>query len=84
MKIKTTPLSSFGIDESILAHSPSETLLEHSDLTLDYCSKIIESKHLESLIDNLIESIDKKNFELIREMFFDAIYLHDLGKVNPM
>jgi CRISPR-associated endonuclease/helicase Cas3 len=84
MKIKTTPLSSFGIDESILAHSPSETLLEHSNLTLDYCSNIIESKHLESLIDNLIKSVANKNFELIREMFFDAIYLHDLGKVNPM
>jgi len=47
MKIKTTPLSEFGIDDSILAHSPSETLQEHSDLTLKYTQKIISSKHLE-------------------------------------
>ena len=83
MKIKTTPLSEFGIDKSILAHSPSETLQEHSDLTLEYFYKIIEDKNLESLIDDLIKSIDKDNFELIKTMFVDAIYLHDLGKKNP-
>jgi len=83
MKIKTTPLSEFGIDDSILAHSPSETLQEHSDLTLKYTQKIISSKHLEPLINHLIEQIDKEHFELIKAMFFDAIYLHDLGKTNP-
>jgi len=84
MKIKTTPLSEFGIDKSILAHSPSETLQEHSDLTLKYFYKIIKDKNLESLIDDLIKSIDKDNFELIKTMFVDAIYLHDLGKKNPI
>jgi len=61
MKIKTTPLSEFGgIDASILAHSPSETLQEHSDLTLKYTQKIISSKHLEPLINHLIEQIDNR------------------------
>ena len=83
MKIKTTPLSEFGIDDSILAHSPSETLQEHSDLTLKYCEKILTSKELETLIDSLIIKVDEVHHELIKEMFFDAIYLHDLGKTNP-
>ncbi len=83
MKIKTTPLYEFGIDESILAHSPSETLQEHSDLTLKYCKKILTSKKLETLIDELILKVDNKHCDLIKEMFFDAIYLHDLGKTNP-
>ena len=65
MKIETTPLSDFGIDESILAHSPNETLQEHSDLTFDYYHKIVSSKGLEPLIDNLISKIDSEHFELI-------------------
>jgi CRISPR-associated endonuclease/helicase Cas3 len=84
MKIETTPLSDFGIDESILAHSPNETLQEHSDLTFDYYHKIVSSKGLEPLIDNLISKIDSEHFELIKMMFIDAIYLHDLGKENPI
>ena len=83
MKIKTTPLSEFGIDASIFAHSPSETLQEHSDLTLEYCEKILSSKKLETLIDSLIIKVDEAHHKLIKEMFFDAIYLHDLGKTNP-
>ncbi len=83
MKIKTTPLSEFGIDDSTLAHSPCETLQEHSDLTLKYCEKILTSKKLETLIDELILKVDNKHHNLIKEMFFDAIYLHDLGKTNP-
>jgi CRISPR-associated endonuclease/helicase Cas3 len=84
MKIETTPLSDFGIDESILAHSPNETLQEHSDLTFDYYHKIVSSKGLEPLIDDLISKIDSEHFELIKIMFIDAIYLHDLGKENPI
>jgi len=105
MKIKITPLSSFGIDDSILAHSPDETLIAHSDLTLDYYLKIVDAKGLEPLIDRLIlrlestalassysglkppiprESSTPKNFELIKSMFVDAVYLHDLGKSNPI
>jgi len=84
MKIETTHLSDFGIDKSILAHSPSETLIEHSDLTFAYYQKIVNAKNLEDLIDKLLLQIDSENFELIKAMFVDAIYLHDLGKVNPV
>ncbi len=76
-------LKEFGVNEIFLAHTPKETLQEHSDLTLEYLEKIIADKNLESVIDNLILSIDETHKELIKEMFTSAIYLHDLGKKNP-
>ncbi|CAA6825103.1 MAG: CRISPR-associated helicase Cas3 [uncultured Sulfurovum sp.] len=80
-------LKIFGVDERILAHTskgvPSETLIEHSNLTLEYLQKIIDDKKLDELIDNLILTIDEEYKILIKEMFVGAIYLHDLGKKNP-
>lgn len=80
-------LSKFGVDERFHAHTlkstPNETLIAHSNLTLDYYNKIIKAKKLDSLIDNLIHKIDSKNFGLIKDMFINTIYLHDLGKKNP-
>jgi len=35
------------------------------------------------LIDKLIIKVDERHHKFIKEMFFDAIYLHDLGKTNP-
>jgi len=83
MRREITLLSKFGIDSRYLAHPPNETLQEHSNLTLHYLEKILAVKNLEELIDSLILKVDKQNFELIKEMFIDAIYLHDIGKKNP-
>ena len=76
-------LSDFGVDESFLAHTPDETLIAHSDLTLAYYQKIVASKKLEQTIDALVRKLDDTHFKLIKEMFDNAIYLHDLGKTNP-
>lgn len=80
-------LSEFEVDERYLAHTsksfPKETLIAHSKLTLKYYEKIVKNKYLDSIIDNLIEQIDSRNSKLIKEMFVNAIYLHDLGKKNP-
>jgi len=80
-------LSKFGIDETFFAHtsdsSPNETLEAHLNLTMSYYKKIVADKKLQTLIDNLINQIDSKNFDLIKEMFENTIYLHDLGKKNP-
>ena len=80
-------LKEFGIDGSILAHTskgfPKETLIAHSNLTLEYVKKIITDKKLDTVIDNLILLIDETHNGLIKEMFLSAIYLHDLGKKNP-
>ena len=87
MMVKTMLLSKFGVDERFFAHTSSkyksETLIEHSNLTLEYFEKIVKVKNLDSLIDKLIKQIDYKNFTLIKEMFKNAVYLHDLGKINP-
>ena len=76
-------LDIFGVDDSFLAHTPNETLPEHLECTKKYLEKIVKDKHLEPLIDSLIKGIDSKHTKLIKEMFFNAIYLHDLGKMNP-
>ena len=80
-------LKEFGIDESILAHTskgfPKETLIDHTALTLEYLERIIADKNLDTVIDDLILSIDVTDKELIKEMFVSAVYLHDLGKKNP-
>ncbi|MDR2342621.1 MAG: CRISPR-associated helicase Cas3' [Campylobacteraceae bacterium] len=81
--VTITPLSKFDIDEKYLAHTPNETLIEHANLTLKYFCKIIKAKNLEILINNLIKEVSTENFELIKEMFVNVVYLHDIGKKNP-
>jgi CRISPR-associated endonuclease/helicase Cas3 len=80
---KTMLLSKFGVDERYFAHTPDELLIDHSNLTREYFHKISASKNLDVIIDNLINSIDIQNYFFIKEMFENAIYLHDLGKKNP-
>jgi len=76
-------LSKFGVDERYLAHTPDETLIAHSNLTLEYFHKISSVKNLAKIIENLLKKIDLENFELLYEMFINTIYLHDIGKTNP-
>ncbi|MCK5867098.1 MAG: hypothetical protein KAG14_01735, partial [Mycoplasmataceae bacterium] len=40
-------------------------------------------KNLDEIIDNLIIKIDVKYKDLIKELFINAIYMHDMGKINP-
>ncbi len=80
-------LSDFDIDEKFLAHTsknkPSETLIEHSELTFAYYKKILSLKNLELLLAQLVSVLDKENNTFIKEMFENAILLHDWGKTNP-
>lgn len=64
-------------------NKPKENLIEHCNLTKFYLEKIIETKNLSKLIDDMIINLDKDNFTLIKKIFYNAIYLHDLGKTNP-
>lgn len=75
-------LKEFGVNDSYLAHTPDETLIEHLECTQKYLEKILNDKNLKVIIRNLVENIDAKNSKLIEEMFYNAIYLHDLGKMN--
>lgn len=73
----------FNIDEAYLAHTPNETLIEHSLMTKFYFEKIKEEKKLDTLIDTMILNIDKEYFDFIKVMFENTIILHDIGKINP-
>jgi len=75
-------LKEFGIDESFLAHTPKETLIEHTYVTKKYLTNILEVNNLDNLIDKLISSLDEDYSVLIKEMFLNAVYLHDIGKKN--
>ncbi|MDH1975518.1 CRISPR-associated helicase Cas3' [Aliarcobacter butzleri] len=61
---------------------PKEKLIDHCNLTKFYLEKVIEEKNLSNLIDNMIIDLDKDNFILIKKLFYNAIFLHDLGKTN--
>lgn len=73
--------------KNYLAHrkegKESEKLLDHLELTRVYLERISEAKGLTHLIDKLIVKIDETYQELIKRLFYNAIYLHDLGKINP-
>lgn len=77
-------------DNNYLAHKDGisknkETIEEHSSLVLKYARKIIEIQNLAPIITKLGEKFfktDSENFKLWNQMFFDTIYLHDIGKSN--
>lgn len=67
-----------------------ETLQEHSKLTFYYFRRLVKEKGLKSVISNTIiklntnEQIQSTNTQIMIEtMFINAIYLHDIGKINP-
>jgi len=75
--------------DSYLAHlsknrSEVETLLNHSDLVLEYAIKIILENQIESKIDKIIRLItDNSQMQNDIKLFYlKAIYWHDIGKIN--
>lgn len=67
-----------------------ESLKNHLDLTYKYYLKLSNEKGIDCIVDNIINGLYIKseiltcnNKELIKEMFINAIYLHDIGKINP-
>lgn len=77
-------------DKKYFAHKdgvsiPIETIQEHSSLVLEYAKKIIQVQNLNPIIHNIGKQFfksDSDGFLLWDQMFFDTIYLHDLGKAN--
>lgn len=72
--------------EKYLAHTPNETLLEHTNLTLKYLDVIIRVNKLDQVIDKLIIGIIPDSNENVlnyaKKIFISAILFHDFGKVN--
>lgn len=81
----------------ILAHTAKpgtarqpETLAAHSDLVLHFMDKLAEQNGLSAAVQRAVASltVDEKPLDskvqcLIAKWFKQAIYLHDLGKINP-
>ncbi len=63
----------------------TETLLAHSRLTLHYYKVYCQKKSMEKVVHNLIEAcgFGKEEGQIVYLLFLYAIYLHDLGKINP-
>ena len=66
-------------------HKKPETLGDHSTLCLRYYEKLCKQKGLAVIIRNIIRQCgcDEQESEAIYQFFVDAVYQHDLGKVNP-
>ena len=67
-----------------LSTDKKETLYEHTYLVTKYFTKLIKIHKLETVIDNLIDSLaTKKSTDLIKSIFGAIPKYHDLGKTNP-
>ncbi|MED4936334.1 CRISPR-associated helicase Cas3' [Heyndrickxia coagulans] len=77
----------------ILAHiggAKPETLEEHSKLVMDFVHLLEEENGLKEAVERCInalrfkgESLPETLQSLVTEWFYQGIYLHDLGKINP-
>ncbi|WP_315115811.1 CRISPR-associated helicase Cas3' [Clostridium intestinale] len=86
----------FKIEESVsnldkfYAHTRKdgdrEKLKEHMDLVYSYFLKVVKVKNLDDVFLNLEQSFFKESessrVKLWKEMICNAVYLHDLGKIN--
>lgn len=79
----------------LLAHisddRKDETLAEHSQKTINFFYRLSKEKGIGKIINKIIISLKIKGVRkfnsnvvlFIKEMFLNAIYLHDIGKINP-
>jgi len=81
--------------EKYWAHKPSfvdfkkpETLKEHVELVNGYCERLIETHHLDPIINRLIKDLLSEFQQLdkcrdyLKKLFLDTIIYHDYGKIN--
>ncbi len=62
-----------------------ETLAAHSELCLAYYHLYCEKKGLAAISKKIIKQCgcDERETEAIYQFFVDAVYQHDIGKINP-
>lgn len=64
-----------------------ELLASHLEKTFMYYQKMEEEKNLDTIVKNIIKttfSITDVLVEQIYDLFKQAIYYHDIGKINPL
>lgn len=64
---------------------PEETLAAHSRLCLQYYCQYCKKKKIDILVKRIIAQCgcDKRETDDIYQLFVDAVYYHDIGKINP-
>ncbi|MGL6106109.1 CRISPR-associated endonuclease Cas3'', partial [Romboutsia sp.] len=86
----------FGVEKNVsenqyiyahmISESEKETLKEHLDLVYTYLIKLCEKKDLNSVfltIENkLLENASTNCKDTFRELIANALYMHDIGKIN--
>lgn len=93
IKINTYPYKDkIKNTELIYAHTKnnkrSELLEEHVNLCIKYLKDIANDKNLKNIFDKIYNSIfkglenDKECYKVFLELVYNAIYTHDLGKIN--
>jgi CRISPR-associated endonuclease/helicase Cas3 len=65
--------------------SKKELLLDHMALTIKYFELYCKKKNLMTIIKTLIRKsgFNDDEAKIILNLFVNAIYLHDIGKINP-
>ena len=69
------------------ASSEKELLASHLELTYKYYERMEKEKNLDVVVKNIIKStfiINEKVVDKIYVLFKQAIYYHDIGKINPL
>ncbi len=80
--------------EHIYAHTGNakgyETLFDHLELTKKYLLLFFDQKGIGIILERMIRGVrcedrplPQEYIGLIRDMFVNAVYLHDTGKINP-
>ncbi|WP_042274348.1 CRISPR-associated helicase/endonuclease Cas3 [Faecalimicrobium dakarense] len=63
-----------------------ETLKEHVDLVYKYFIKLCDTKDINSVFerfqDKILNNSSKECIEIFKELISNAIYMHDVGKIN--
>ena len=65
-----------------------ELLISHLKLTFEYYEKMEMEKNLDDIIKNIVKKtfpkVSEKVIDKIYILFKQAIYYHDIGKINPL
>ncbi|KEI81383.1 CRISPR-associated helicase/endonuclease Cas3 [Clostridium botulinum] len=92
INVEKFPIDKFVKNHSnIYAHksednSRFEILKDHLELSEEYLYKVIKAKNLDNVLMNfqncLFEENCSERIKIFKEMIFNIIYMHDMGKIN--
>lgn len=73
-----------------IGRAEDETIAEHAQLVMEFCNQLQDENGLKDAVQRTIAAITYQGQplstperELIEQWFYQAIYLHDLGKITP-